>query len=299
MQCTRFAFLRPLLRPTLVLLAAVGTFVKTASAQVPLERVSLDPAQLAEAFVRNQISPPTAALTGEAAANPISADLLPKAPRIRAELLWRGGGRALVATEFSNDISAQDLYVFLDSTDAGWRISAFRDVELPGVFYNQLNHYRNKGENAIRQDWQARYEASASRGVSREAHERAHGSADERVFYVFNLRLTSSSDADVVRHFEMLKPEFEALRQNLQRLPRSPIPLGHDNDAVGDDLRYLLIKRAFHDTEGPLRLEISNIQGVDVGYLYCTDASCMPTPTPGGVIALREIGEGWWLYRTN
>ncbi len=221
------------------LFAVVSLLTVTLAAQVPLDRVSVDPAQLTEAFVRNQLKPATAALTGEAAANPISATMLPKAPRIKTELLWSQSGRALVATEFSNDISAQDLYVFLDSTNAGWRIAAFRDVELPGVFYNQLNHYRNKGENAIRQDWDARYEASASRGVTRAQHEAVHGSADERVFYVFNLRLTSSSDRDMVRHFEALKPRFEALRQNLERLPRSPIALEHDNETVGDDLRLL------------------------------------------------------------
>ncbi len=269
------------------------------AAQVPLDRVAVDPAQLTEAFVRNQLQPATAALTGEAAANPISATKLPKAPRVTTELLWRGGGRALVAAEFSNEISAQDLYVFLDSTSAGWRIAAFRDVELPGVFYNQLNHYRNKGENAIRQDWEARYEASASRGVTRAQHEAVHGSADERVFYVFNLRLASSSDRDMVRHFEALKPRFEALRQNLERMPRSPLAVEHDDATVGRDLSYLLVKRAFHDTEGPLRLEVASIQGDDVGYLYCRDASCMPTPTPGGVITLRSLGDGWYLYRTT
>ncbi len=268
-------------------------------AQVPLERVSADPSQLTEAFLRNQLEPAAAALTGEAAANPISATMLPKAPRISTQLMWRGGGRALVAAEFSNDISAQDLYVFLDSSDVGWRISAFRDVELPGVFYNQLAHFRNKGENAIRQDWESRYEASASRGVTREQHEAVHGTADSRVFYVFNLRLTSSSDRDLVRHFEALKPRFEALRQKLERISRSPMALEHDQPEIGQELSYLLIKRAFHDTEGPLRLEVSSIQGDDVGYLYCADASCMPTPTPGGVILLRPLGGGWYLYRTT
>lgn len=266
-------------------------------AQLSVEQVAADPAQLTEAFVRGKLRPAYAALTGEAATNPVDAAKLPRAPRITTEELWRGGGRALVAAEFSNDISAQDLYVFLDSTAGGWRISAFRDFQLPSVFYNQLNHYRNKGENALRQDWEARYRASASRGVSRAEHEAAHGTADARVFYVFNLRLASGSDRDLARHFEVLKPRFEALRQNLQSLPESPLPVEHDHSEVGDDLAYLLIKQAYRDGEGPLRLEIASIDGKDVGYLYCDDAACMPTPTPGGVIALRELGDGWWVYR--
>lgn len=280
----------------LPLLLSLAPFVPL-SAQLSIEQVAADPAQLTEAFVRGKLRPATAALTGEAADNPIDAGKLPRAPRIATEELWRGGGRALVAAEFSNDISAQDLYVFLDSTDAGWRIAAFRDFQLPSVFYNQLNHYRNKGENAIRQDWEARYRASASRGVSRAEHEAAHGSADARVFYVFNLRLASGSDLDLRRHLEALEPKFEALRQNLQALAPSPIPIEHDHPAVGDDLAYLLIKRAHRDGEGPLRLEVASLDGKDVGYLYCEEAACMPTPTPGGVIALRDLGGGWWVYR--
>ena len=266
-------------------------------AQLTVEQVAGSPADLTEAFVRGKLRPADAALTGEAAANPLDAARLPRAPRIRTEELWRGGGRALVAAEFSNDISAQDLYVFLDSTDAGWRIAAFRDFQLPGVFYNQLNRYRNMGENGLREDWEATYRKSAARGVSRAQHEAAHGTADQRVFSVFNLRLASGSDRDLARHFEVLKPRFEALRQNLEALPESPLPRGHDHDTVGDDLAYLLVKQAYRDGVGPLRLEVASIDGKDVGYLYCAEAACMPTPTPGGVIGLRELGGGWYVYR--
>ncbi len=271
----------------------------SAVAQVPLGQVAFDPRQLAEAFVRGQLKPATAALTGEALANPIDPTKLPKSPKISTELLWKGPARALVAAEFSNERSAQDLYLFLDSLDGGWRIAAFRDVVLPGVFYNQLNHYRNLGEASLRRDWQARYEASASRGVSAAEHERVHGTADDKVFFVFNLRLTSSSDRDLARHFEFLKPRFEAVRQAITAMPASALALGHDNPAIGADLQYLLIKRAYQPGEGPLRLEIASIEGDDVGYLYCADPACMPTPTPGGVIALRALGDGWWLYRTT
>ena len=264
-----------------------------------LEDFTNDPLVLAEAYIRGQVQPLDSALTGEAAENPISLAKLPKAPRIKALLHWRNVDRALVSVEFSNARSAQDLYLFLDSLDRGWRISALREFVLPSVYYQQLNHYRNKGERSIRADYQSRLQASVERGVTVAEHEAVHGSVEDKIFHVFNLRLTSSADADLVRHFEHLRPRFEEARRIIDSIPPSPVALEHDNERVGELLRYLLVKRAYHHNGSPLRFEIAAIGGDDLGFLYCDDESCIPTPTPGGVIALRNLGGGWWLYRTT
>ncbi len=256
-----------------------------------------DPAMLTEAFVRGRIRPATEAFTGEAAENPISLSKLPQAPNIKVQQLWQGFGQALVAIEFSNSISAEDLYVFLDSTNAGWRIEAFRAFKLPGVYYQQLDRYRNQGEASIRRNYEELWQRSKAKGVTRAAHENVHGTVEDRLFYVFNLRLSSSSDADLVRHFEFLRKHFDKARLGLSAKPARALGYYHDDEDIGEDLRYLLIKRAVHPETGPLRFEIASIDGLDVGYLYCTEPACMPTPTPGGVIALRELGVGWYLYR--
>jgi hypothetical protein len=285
------------MRFTLLALAFAALALSTSSAQT-LEEFTADPTVLAEAYIRGQVQPLDSALTGEAAENPISLLKLPKAPRIKAIPHWRKDGRALVDIEFSSSTSAEDLYVFLDSTARGWRISALRQFDLPGVYYQQLNHYRNKGERSIRADYNAKLKASMARGVTKEEHEEVHGTVDDRIFYVFNLRLASSPDRDLVRHFEHLRKKFEAAKTAIDSMPKSPIALEHDNEQVGQLLQYLLVKRAYHG-QGPLRFEIAAIGGDDVGYLYCNDASCMPTPTPGGLIAYRSLGGGWWLYRTT
>ena len=281
------------------LLACCCTLLLAAAASgQTLAELSADPATLTEAFVRGRVAPGDA-FTGEAAERPVSREKLPQAPRLAFAQLWRDSARALVAIEFSNSLSAQDLYAFLDSTAAGWRIAAFRSFDLPSVYYQQLDRYRNQGERSIRAGYDERLRASMSRGVSRAAHEAVHGTADDRVFAVFNLRLASGSDADLVRHFEFLRKRFEAARTRLSAKPTKPLAYEHDDADLGGDLRYLLVKRAYRQAEGPLRFEVASVGGSGVGYLYCTEPACMPTPTPGGVIALRELGEGWWLYRTN
>jgi len=285
------------MRITYLFLLAISLTGQPLFAQ-SLEDFTADPTVLAEAYMRGQVQPLDSALTGEAAENPISLSKLPKAPRIKAIPHWRKDGRALVAMEFSNSQSAEDIYVFLDSTARGWRISALRQFSLPGVYYQQIAHFRNKGERSIREDYNAKLASSMERGVTQAEHEEIHGTLENRIFYVFNLRLTSSSDRDLVRHFEYLRKKFDAAKTIIDSMPKSPIGLEHDNEQVGEDLRYLLVKRAYHG-EGPLRFEVAKIGGDDVGYLYCDDASCMPTPTPGGLIAFRSLGGGWWLYRTT
>jgi len=285
------------MRITYLFLIAIALSGQRLSAQ-SLEEFTSDPTVLAEAYLRGQVQPQDSALTGEAAENPISLSKLPKAPRIKAIPHWRKNGRALVAMEFSNSQSAEDIYVFLDSTARGWRISALRQFSLPGVYFQQIAHFRNKGERSIREDYNAKLASSMERGVTQAEHEEIHGTVENRIFYVFNLRLTSSSDRDLVRHFEYLRKKFDAVKAVIDSMPKSPIGLEHDNEQVGEDLRYLLVKRAYHG-EGPLRFEVAKIGGDDVGYLYCDDERCMPTPTPGGLIAFRSLGGGWWLYRTT
>ncbi len=280
-----------------LLLLAIAILSNLTVAQT-LEEFTTDPTVLAEAYVRGQVQPLDSALTGEAAENPISLFKLPKAPRIKAIPHWQKGGRALVDVEFSSNTSAEDLYIFLDSTSRGWRISSLRQFNLPGVYYQQLNHYRNKGERSIREDYNVKLKASMERGVTKSEHEEVHGTIDDRIFYVFNLRLASSPDRDLIRHFEHLRKKFDEAKTLVDSMPKSPIALEHDNEQVGKMLQYLLVKRAYHG-EGPLRFEVAAIGGDDVGYLYCDDASCMPTPTPGGLIAFRSLGGGWWLYRTT
>ncbi|MFK8057948.1 MAG: hypothetical protein AB8F78_17610 [Saprospiraceae bacterium] len=280
-----------------LLFLAIALFSVFATAQT-LEELTADPTVLAEAYIRGQVLPIDSALTGEAAENPISLRKLPRSPRTKTIPHWRKDGRALVAIEFSNSNSAEDLYMFLDSTSRGWRISALRQFNLPGVYYQQLNHYRNKGERSIREDYNAKMKSSMERGVTQAQHEEIHGTLEDRIFYVFNLRLTSSSDGDLIRHFDYLRKKFDAVRMAMDSIPKSPIALYHDNALVGKDLQYLLVKRAFNG-EGPIRFEIAAIGGDDVGFLYCNSPECMPTPTPGGLIAFRSMGGGWWLYRTT
>ena len=281
-----------------LLLAGAGEAPRAQS----LDALDDDPAVLTEAFVRGRLgSAAERAFTGEAAERPISRGRLPRAPRIAVEPLWRDSARALVGVEFSNAQTAEDLYVFADSTAAGWRIAAFRNFELPSVYYQQLDRYRNQGERSIREAYAATWARSRERGVSLAQHQAVHGTEDDRVFAVFNLRLASGSDRDLVRHFEFLRERFEGLRQNLSASPARALPLEHDDEAFGEELRYLLVKRAYRPAAGPVRFEVASIGGDDVGYLYCDDpdGACVPTPTPGGVIALRDLGGGWYLYRTT
>ncbi len=255
-----------------------------------------DPVALTEAFVRGQVDPPSEALTGEAADNPVSAARLPRAQELVFDPQWSDAERALVAVEFVDTSFTQDLYVFL-TKEKGWRIEAFRSFDLPGVFFMQLNHYRGKSERALRSEYEQKFRKSAARGVSREEHEAAQGDADALVFRVFNLRLTAGSDAELARHWEVLRKQFDELRLALAELPASETPVTH-GDPLGEDLGYLLLQKAYHG-QGPLRLEVGGVDGDRVGYLYCTSAECMPTPTPGGVITLKELGDGWYLYRTT
>lgn len=261
-----------------------------------IDRFDESPVELVEAYMRGYIRPVKKALIGEAEQNPIRLSKLPKAPNIATSLMWRDSSRAAVAIEFSNSKSAEDFYVFVDSIEVGWRISAFRIFELPGVYYMQLNRYRNKGERSIRKEWQEKFDYAKGKGVSEKEIYNAIGDVEAKLFYVFNLRLASSSDRDLMKHFEFLKPKFEKLKNSLSKMPEKATSYNHGSK-IGNDLRYLLLKDAYHD-EGPLRFEVADVKGMSIGYLYCDKPECVPQLSPGGVIALKQLDKYWYLYRT-
>ena len=290
--------------------ALILAFVVAAGSPLTAQSVAdyaQDPATLAEAFARGRARPQEDALTGEAADNPVSLAKFPAGARISAREHWRGDGRALVGVTFATgtdegDDAGRDLYVFLDSlpdAEPGpWRISAFRVWDLPRGTRQQLNRYRNKSEPMLRREYEAKFRESAERGVTRAQHDAVHGGVEQHVFGVYNLRLANSTDAGLARHLEFLRKRFDALRADVESRPASPLAIEHDDADLGEALRYLLIRRAHHPADGPLRLEVASLGGDDVGYLYCDSPDCIPTPTPGGVVALVDLGGGWWLYRT-
>ena len=293
--------------PLSFLLALVLSLAAGAAGAQDLADLTQDPVVLAEAFARGIARPQEEALAGEAAENPISLAKLPRGARISAREHWRGDGRALVGVTFATgtdagDDAGRDLYVFLDSlpdADPGpWRITAFRVWDLPRGSRQQIDRYRNKSEPMLRREYEAKFQESAARGVSRAQHDAVHGGVENHVFRIYNLRLANSSDAGLERHHEFLRQHFDDLRAAITARAPSPLPLATDDAALGADMRYLLIRRAHHPADGPLRLEIASLGGEDVGYLYCDSPACIPTPTPGGVIALVDLGGGWWLYRT-
>lgn len=285
---------------------ALGLTAGAARAQ-DLGDLARDPVALAEAFARGIARPHDDALAGEAAANPVSLAKFPRGARVTAREHWRGDGRALVGVTFATgtddaDDAGRDLYVFLDSLpdlDPGpWRITAFRVWDLPRGSRQQIDRYRNKSEPMLRREYEEKFRASAERGVSRAEHDAVHGGVEDHVFRVYNLRLANSTDAGLARHHAFLREHFDDLRAAVAARGPSALPLATDDAALGEDMRYLLVRRIHHPADGPLRLEVASLGGEDVGYLYCDDPACVPTPTPGGVVALLELGGGWWLYRT-
>jgi hypothetical protein len=125
-------------------------------------------------------------------------------------------------------------------------------------------------------------------------------------FELGNFSLVLESDDRLVEHFRKNQAAFAQLRDHaLVEVPHAGLDELRDVPvAVAEKVAYrkLFISsvRAEHATTGKrLNFVIGGILDNTVGYFYVTDKQAVPAMGPDNVIMIREIGGGWYLYKTT
>lgn len=115
-------------------------------------------------------------------------------------------------------------------------------------------------------------------------------SREEYDFQLNSLRLKLAQDDTIIAHFKQHKAAFDSLRD----IATSNIQLVENQAPI---YRKLLISNI---TTGSYLLENCidfHILYDAVGYLYVKDKKQLPEMHPDKVMMLREMGDGWYLYK--
>jgi hypothetical protein len=131
-------------------------------------------------------------------------------------------------------------------------------------------------------------------------------SKEDYYFQLGNAKLTLELDDNIIKHFITNQAEFERLK-NLALAQREKekideersIELVKDLKADYQKLFIFSVSTGGYKLGNCINFLIGGMVDNTVGYLYVTDKKNLPEMSPDRVIMIREIGNGWYIYKTT
>lgn len=257
-----------------------------------------DPLTLAKMiFSRQKFADLDKHVTGEYNGRPNGTDL-PKTANTVFELLDQNDKTAVVAMTIVDSAgNAFDTYLHFVN-ESVWKVTAFRALALTGLYGEIIDNYEKMTKS--QRDSLNLFQEKV---IEFPGYSYKPKSID---WTVKNARLVLSSDKDLIDYFIMNKEKFETLKDGLlekgilqgnKRLEEL-----EDSKVFRDQIDALLIDnvgRSIFGSPENLEFVIGGMTDNSVGYMFVKNKKNKPTMTPNSFIMIREIGNGWYLFKTT
>ena len=258
-----------------------------------------DPLTLAKMiFARETFTDLDKHVTGEYKGRPNGTDL-PKNVTTNFELLDETNTTAVVAMTIVDSAgNAFDTYLHFVNEDV-WKVTALRALAVTGIYSEIIARYE-KMTQAQRDSLDVLQKKMAKEipGYSYKPN------SMEWTFK--NAKLLLSSDKDLIDYFKINKQKFEVLRDALLmkgflQSSKSLAEFDASNTIQPqlDDLLIDNVGRAGSGSSKNLEFIIGGMVDNSVGYFYLKDKKNKPFMSTNGYIMIREIGNGWYLFKTT
>ena len=256
----------------------------------------LAPLRIAEQFVAPEGWPAMkqylcCEVAGQAKARTLGQQI-PARQQRKCELVRQDSVMAVVAVELRDSAQRRDFYLHFRRDSTGWTLAAIRSLAMTHLGPPMVDLLTSLPPAEVA------------------AYNRKHPDASH-AFTVGNLRLWTSADADIAAHFRRHRSEFQKLLRRLQAgkfftAEPGPSEPATEQAANADLAVHTLLRRLFLGRvtrHAPacgscLAFVIGGKTTSTVGLLYQPVAALLPAMQPNGVIVLRPLGEGWYLYKT-
>jgi hypothetical protein len=260
---------------------------------------NLEPLDLAKKiFSKERFSHLNKYITGEYKGRPNGQDL-GKGTILSFTLLEQTVNKAAVdMTVQDSSGKGLDTYLFFEK-DGIWKMNAFRALALTGVIQQvrdelekmtpeQIDSVINKSKN------------EKNKGLA------TFSSREDFNFQLGNAKLTLELDTNIIKHFLNNKTEFERLKDSaLKELENNK----NDNKErvaliknLKPDYQKLFISFVSYNDDGLencIDFLIGGITDNSVGYIYVKDKKDLPQMNANRIIMIKEIGDGWYIYKTT
>jgi hypothetical protein len=187
---------------------------------------------------------------------------------------------------------ASDAYLYLKK-DSVWKVTAFRALAMTGMAEMVLKQLETMAQAQIDS-------VIASPGTDKPFKSQRDYKNMEG-----NMKLTLASDNELIAHFTKNKQAFESLKNELLAkgiMETSGLKEMNNADNLDEKVKGLFLSNVDTDGEGTnkyLNFLIGGVIDNSVGYLYIKNKKNVPQMSPSNFIMVREIGDGWYLYKTT
>lgn len=223
-------------------------------------------------------------VTGEYNGNPNGSDL-GKETITKFMLLEQTEASAVVnLTILDSSGKGLDTYLHFEK-DKVWKVNAVRALALTGIIEEVKMHLESMKPHQV---------------------DSAFSSKVEYNFRLGNATLILELDENIIKHFLTNQTAFERIKDlALKQLKTEPKDENRATKLVEDlkqDYQKLFISSVSTGdwaVGNGINFEIGGMVDNVVGYIYVSDKKDLPKMSPSRVIMLREIGNGWYVYKTT
>lgn len=258
-----------------------------------------EPLELAKLiFSKNSIKDIDKYISGEYTGRPNGTDIAENVT-LRFLLLGQFEKKAVVSITAIDSLGlGLDFYLHFEK-DNIWKICAFRTLALPGFFGQLITELENMTMEQVDSI------ILASKNKTNQELESNFTSRDDYYFYLNNAKLTVDLDDNIIKHFLKNKAEFERIKD------KALLQLKNNKEDYIDRKFFLNLKPEYRpllidaivfgdvDLCDCLTFLIGGILDNSVGFIYVKDKNDLPEMDPSSVIMIKEIGDGWYLYKTT
>jgi hypothetical protein len=235
--------------------------------------------------------------SGEYKGRPNGSDI-DKNSALQFLLLDQTTDKAVVAVTIINkSVKGLDFYLFF-SKERIWKANAIRALATTGIMQGAKKELEQLSSKQV--------DSLIAEAKNDTTGKSMFKSRDEFDFLLGNLKLILALDSEIINHFNKYREEFEKLKfialRNLDTTKSDDESSTKLCTGLESDFHKLYIKSI--ETGGYvfgncINFSIGGMVDNTVGYLYIRDKKNVPEMNSDGIIMIREIGHGWYIYKTT
>ncbi|WP_028979871.1 hypothetical protein [Sporocytophaga myxococcoides] len=237
-------------------------------------------------------------ITGEYNGKPSGQDLKEKSTT-KFTLLQQTEDRAVVnMTVLDSTAKGFDTYLHFEK-DSIWKMNAFRGLALTGIIEQMVIELGKMKPEEIDE-------------IIKKSKKNKRGefvlfkSKEDYDYMLGNARLIIELDDNIEKHFLSNQSEFDRIKDALLKNLKDERFNGKKDFELGADLKsdyrklfIASVSAGKSDYGNSIDFLIGGMVDNKVGYMYIENEKDLPKINPNRLIMVREIGNGWYIYKTT